>query len=213
MKIVAFVPIRLNSKRVKLKNIRKLGGVPLLNHVLETLTLVTEIRQTYIFCSDKKIKDYISPKIFFLEREKFLDGDDVVGDQIYKSFVDKVDADVYLLCHATSPFIKLETITNALSKVISGEYDSAHSVREIRSFGWFRDEPLNFDLTNIPRTQDLEPIFADTSAFFVFTKEVWKTKGRRLGDKIYRQVVGFPEYIDIDSEDDMKIAQLIASKR
>ncbi|MEF2793850.1 MAG: acylneuraminate cytidylyltransferase family protein, partial [Alistipes dispar] len=38
MKTVAFVPIRLNSQRVAGKNLRLLGGEPLMCHILRTLT-------------------------------------------------------------------------------------------------------------------------------------------------------------------------------
>ena len=41
MKTVAFVPIRLNSKRVIGKNLKMLGGKPLLRYILDTLCDVT----------------------------------------------------------------------------------------------------------------------------------------------------------------------------
>ena len=37
MKTVAFVPIRLNSSRVAGKNLRPLGGRPLMTYILQTL--------------------------------------------------------------------------------------------------------------------------------------------------------------------------------
>ena len=40
MKVVAFVPIRLNSQRVEGKNLRLLGGAPLLWHTLRSLSEV-----------------------------------------------------------------------------------------------------------------------------------------------------------------------------
>ena len=43
MKTVAFVPIRLNSKRVAGKNLKQLGDRPLLCYILETLTHVKSI--------------------------------------------------------------------------------------------------------------------------------------------------------------------------
>ena len=44
---VAFVPIRLNSKRVEGKNLRLLGGKPLLSYILETLVSVSGIDDVY----------------------------------------------------------------------------------------------------------------------------------------------------------------------
>ena len=39
MIVVAFVPIRLNCKRVVGKNLKLLGGKPLMCHILGTLTM------------------------------------------------------------------------------------------------------------------------------------------------------------------------------
>ena len=36
MKIIAMIPARLGSKRVKNKNLRLLGNKPLISHVIET---------------------------------------------------------------------------------------------------------------------------------------------------------------------------------
>jgi CMP-N-acetylneuraminic acid synthetase len=45
MKVVAFVPIRLNSKRVVGKNLKLLGAKPLMWYILETLTRVPQINE------------------------------------------------------------------------------------------------------------------------------------------------------------------------
>ena len=57
MKTVAFVPIRLNSKRVVGKNLKLLGGKPLLCHVLDTLSKVKGVDEVYVYCSQESIID------------------------------------------------------------------------------------------------------------------------------------------------------------
>ena len=126
------------------------------------------------------------------------------------SCFNEVDADIYVLAHATAPFIKKETIQNALDKVLSGEYDSALSVKRVQTFTWYEGKPLNYDLQNIPRTQDIEPIFYETSAFFIFRKEVFTKMGkRRIGNKPYFQEIDDIEAVDIDYPEDFKFAQAI----
>ena len=146
----------------------------------------------------------------FLKRDPYLDGDLVKGQEIYESFINEVDADIYVLAHATAPFIKKETIQNALDKVLSGEYDSALSVKRVQTFTWYKGKTLNYDLQNIPRTQDIEPIFYETSAFFIFRKEVFTEMGkRRIGNKPYFQEIDDIEAVDIDYPEDFKFAQAI----
>ena len=127
MKTAAFVPIRLNSQRVSGKNLRPLSGSPLMCHILRTLTEVEGIDEVYVYCSDERIREFLPEGVRFLRRSEELDRDTTLGREIYDSFTAEVEADLYVLAHATSPFIRAETVADALRKVVSGEYDSAFS--------------------------------------------------------------------------------------
>lgn len=56
----------------------------------------------------------------------------------------------------------------------------------------------------------MEPIFIETSAFFIFKKELWTNYGRRIGFNPYIQEVDNIEGVDIDTMDDLRFAQIIA---
>ena len=209
MKVVAFVPIKLNSRRVHKKNIRKLGDKPLIQYVLETLSSIDLIDEIYVFCSDEAIKPFLVGRAKFLKRDSSLDRDAVKGEQIYGEFISLIEADVYVLAHATSPFVEVNTIHEALASVIGSDFDSAHAVTKKQNFAWYEDRPLNFELAAMPRTQDLAPIYMETSAFFIFKHAVWSKLKRRLGERIYRMVVSDIEGIDIDEEMYFSIASAL----
>lgn len=213
MKTVAFVPIRLNSQRVAGKNLRLLGERPLMCHILETLTRVEGIDEVWVFCSDERVCELLPAGVRFLRRSEELDSDTTLGREIYDSFTAQVEADLYILAHATSPFIRAQTIGGALSKVISGEYDSAFSAERIQTFAWFEGRPLNYALDNIPRTQTIEPVFIETSAFFIFSRELWCGERRRIGHRPYMAVTDHIEGLDIDYPEDFTMAEIIASGR
>lgn len=213
MKTVAFVPIRLNSQRVSGKNLRLLGGEPLMCHILRTLTRVEGIDEVYVFCSDERIVELLPEGVRFLKRSDELDRDTTLGREIYDAFTARVEADLYVLAHATSPFIRPETIAGALDKVRSGEYDSAFSAEKIQTFAWYEGRPLNYALDNIPRTQTIEPVYIETSAFFIFPRELWCAHHRRIGDRPYMAVVERVEGLDIDYPEDFAMAEIIAASR
>ena len=213
MKTVAFVPIRLNSQRVAGKNLRSLSGSPLMCHILKTLTAVEAIDEVYVFCSDESIRPLLPEGVQFLRRDPSLDSDTTLGREIYDRFTAEVDADLYILAHATSPFIRAATVAGALDKVRSGEYDSAFSAEKVQTFAWFEGRPLNYSLDNIPRTQTIEPVYVETSAFFIFSRELWCGRGRRIGDKPYMAVVDHIEGLDIDYPEDFTMAEIIAASR
>ena len=210
MKVVAFIPIKLNSQRLPHKNILPIAGHPLCWHLCNTLLNVNNIDEVYVYCSDERVSDYIPEGVILKKRDKKLDGDLVKGFDIYRSFISEVDADVYVLAHTTSPFIKQESIDNALKHIVSGSNDSAFSAEKIQTFAWYKDKPINYDLNDVPRTQDLEPIWVETSAFFMFKKEIFTDYNRRIGFNPYIQEVSGIEAIDIDEKKDYDLACQLA---
>lgn len=211
MKTVAFVPIRLNSQRVAGKNLRLLAGEPLLCHILHTLAATEGIDEVYVFCSDESIRELLPEGVRFLRRDARLDRDATLGQEIYDAFTAAVEADIYILAHATAPFIRPATIASALDRVRSGEFDSAFSAERIRTFAWFEGRPLNYSPEHIPRTQDIEPVLIETSAFFIFPRELWTVHRRRIGLRPYAAVVDRLEGLDIDYEEDFALAEVVAA--
>ncbi len=202
MKTVALVPIKLNSQRLPHKNILPISGRPLCWHICNSLLNVKGIDEVYVYCSDQAVTQYLPEGSTFLKRDNYLDGDLVKGFDIYSSFINEVHADVYVLAHTTSPFIKTETIKNALDKVLDGSHDSAFSAQRIQTFAWYGGKPINYDLNDVPRTQDMEPIYVETSAFFIFEKEIFTKHRRRIGFNPYIQEVDSVQAVDIDTRED-----------
>ena len=211
MKTVAFVPIRLNSRRVEGKNLRLLGGRPLMTYILDTLRDCERIDETYVYCSDPDIARHLPDGVKFLRRDPALDSDSTLGEEIYDAFTREVDADIYVLAHATSPFVRRATVDDAVARVGSGEYDSAFSAERLQTFSWYEGRTLNYSPERVPRTQDLEPVFVETSAFFVFRSEVWRDMRRRIGLRPYMAVTDRIESMDIDYPDDFRLAEAIVA--
>ena len=209
MKAVAFVPIRLNSKRVVGKNLKKLGEKPLLQYILETLVKVQGLDEIYVYCSQESIIPYLPKGVKFLKRDTSLDSDETLGKEIYEAFVKDVQADVYMLAHTTSPFVKPGTMEKALKAVTSGKHDSAFSAQKIQTFTWFNGKPLNYSLKDIPRTQTIEPIYVETSAFYIFRREVWTELNQRIGNNPYMALTDTIESVDIDNPEDFEFASTI----
>ena len=211
MKTAAFVPIRLNSRRVEGKNLRLLGGRPLMTFILDTLRRCERIDEVYVYCSDPDIERYLPDGVRFLRRDPALDSDSTLGEEIYDAFTREVEADIYVLAHATSPFIRSATVDDAVARVESGRYDSAFSAERIQTFAWYEGKTLNYSPERVPRTQDLEPVFVETSAFFVFRREVWRDMRRRIGVRPYMAVTDRIESMDIDYPDDFTLAEAIVA--
>tara|TARA_B100000035_G_scaffold189486_1_gene161778 strand:- start:394 stop:1035 length:642 start_codon:yes stop_codon:yes gene_type:complete len=208
MKIVSFVPIKLNSERLPNKMLLPLGNKLLCQHIFEILLEVQKIidMDIYCFCSDEKIKKYLPENIIFFKRDISLDSNQTKGLDIYKSFSEKINADIYGLFHATSPFIKSKSIINGFNKIIEENYDSSFSVSRIQTFTWYDNKPLNYNLNDIVRTQDIKPILYETSAFYIFKSYILQKYNRRIGENSYMVETDNIESIDIDEKKDYELS-------
>lgn len=210
MRVVAFIPIKLNNERTPGKNIKPFyDGTPLMEFVQKKLLKVKGIDNIYCYCSDDEIKKYLTKGIEFLKRPISLDSKETRCNDIIENFIKDVEADIYIMAHATSPFVTVEHIQECLDAVKSGKYDSAYAAVKMQNFIWYKDKPLNFDISNNLRTQDMEPVYCELSTPFVFTKEAHKIYGGRTGQKPYRCECTFIEGIDIDYPEDFELANVV----
>lgn len=210
MKIVAVVPMKLNNSRLPQKNTKPFtNGRPLCNYILSTLLTVSSIDEVYVYCSNPEICNYIPDDVKYLRRSNKLDQDTTKINEVLSSFARDVPADIYVLAHTTAPFIKKESIERGLLAVKSGEYDSSFAAKKLQDFLWKNGAPFNYELDNIPRTQDLPVLYEETSGFYIYRNEVMTKLNRRIGKNPFIVEVGEIESIDIDEAEDFIIADAI----
>ena len=207
MKIVSVVPIKLNNERLPGKNTKELGGRPLIQYILDTLLQEERINDRYVYCSDKRIKDFLPEGIEFLERPSVLDESAANFTQIFDCFCKAGWADIYVYSHATAPFITNQALSDCINAVLSEKYDSAFTAVRIQDFLWQDGRPLNFDAENIPRSQDLKPIYRESSGIYVYRREVFEKMRRRIGKKPYICEIGYRESVDINEPADFELAE------
>lgn len=211
MKTIAIMPIKLNNERLPGKNTMNLGGKPLLQHQLVAMQQTGLADEIYVYCSDEAVCSYLPEGIRFLKRPAKLDLPTSNFTQIFSTFSSTVPADIYIYVHATAPFITPKTITECMQAVQNGKYDSAFCAVKIQDFLWKGGEPMNFDAANVPRSQDLEPIYRETSGVYVFTREVFETYHRRIGKNPYIKEVSFKEAVDINNPEDFHLAEAMVN--
>lgn len=210
MKTVAVVPMKLNNSRLPNKNTKAFkNGEPLCSYILNTLLKVEGIDEVYVYCSNEQICEFIPEGVKYLKRGEDLDRDTTKMNEVLERFSNDVDADVYVMTHTTAPFIKAQSIATGLNAVINEDYDSSFAVKKLQDFLWKDGIPFNYSLDNIPRTQDLEPLYCETSGFYIYKKEIIKEHGRRIGFNPYLVEIGEIESIDIDEREDFEIADAV----
>ena len=209
-----FIIIKENSERVKDKNFRLVGGIPLWKH------LVNELRgqDVYIDTDSDKILDECQKIEHITAYARERDHINLEADASFKvspallmieRFLDERVEDeneVVITPHVTSPYIKLKTIMDA-SRHLDQGYDSVQACTSHQEFAYYRGAPINFDPNVVQKTQDLEPILLGNGAFFIFTKGTFKECKNRTGKNPYFYPIPFPESIEIDTYEDLEMAK------
>lgn len=215
---VAIVPMRHNSERVPGKNYRPLAGSPLYHYAIHTLNSVPEIESVVIDTDSKIIMDDCAenfPDVQVLSRPEHLRDGSIAMNDVLLNTLDQIDADIALQTHATNPFLKPDTVSAAL-KVFgesSGEFDSVFSVTRLQARLWdCETRPVNHDPSQLLRTQDLSPLFIENSCFFIFTPELLRERGNRIGAHPLMFEMSPLEAVDIDTEEDFALAAALAGQ-
>lgn len=210
MKIVAIVPMKLNNRRLPQKNTKPFhNGKPLCHYILSALLNVEEIDEVYVYCSNPDIQRYLPAGVKYLQRSQSLDQDTTKMNEVLECFAEEISADIYVMTHTTAPFISTASLKKGINAVKENGYDSAFAVKKLQDFLWKDGRPFNYQLEQIPRTQDLPILYEETSGFYIYRSEVIKKWKRRIGNNPYMVEVSEIESIDIDEKEDFEIADAV----
>jgi len=217
-KLVALLPIKANSERVRGKNFRDFSGKPLYRWILETLLDIGEIDQVVINTDARTLLEKSglveSERLLVRDRSQNLQGDSVSMNLILRDDINTVESDIYLMTHATNPLLSKETILSALNYFDSLEgHDSLFSVNRIQT-RFYRENmsAVNHDPKVLIPTQELESWYEENSCLYVFTEHSFMRTGARIGQSPQMYLTPRLESVDIDVEDDWFMAEAIASK-
>ena len=212
--VVALMPMRHNSSRVKGKNYKSFGdGRPLFFHMAEKLLKCREIDKVVINTDSPLIKELCHknfPEILILDRPESLSSEYCPMNDVLLHDIKKVESKFYLQTHSTNPLLSLDSITNSLKffKEEFPTYDSLFSVSKKQTRFWdSMARPINHNQNILIRTQDLPPIYEENSCIYIFEREYLIKNRNRIGIRPYLFEIDQYESIDIDELEDFEFAE------
>lgn len=215
MKVACFIPIKENSERVPGKNFRVLNGKKLYMHMCENVIQSNVFDDIYIDTNSEEVKQYaMSQNIKIIDRLEQLaqntaNGNDLIvyHEKLYPEY------DYYFQVFATAPFLQPDSIKSCYEGLLSSElYDSCFTATKNHGFYWLNNSPINYRPGILPRSQDMLPMIEETTGLYGISKESIVKYRCRIGRNPYIHVVNKFEAIDINTEDDFKIAEYIGKE-
>lgn len=227
-RVLAVVPARGGSKGILMKNLRPVGGRPLVALAGDAATSVPEI--------DRRVVSTDHPDIARVAHEAGLDApfmrpESIAGDRIgdwdvlshalrATEAADGVRYDIVVMLQPTSPLRRASDVSGTIRALVEGGYDAVWSVSETDTKAHplkqleIRDGALDYwdpRGAEIVARQQLEPVYHRNGVAYAITRqcllEQKSIKGVRTGAYV---VAG--EHVSIDSEWDIELVEFILAR-
>lgn len=227
-KKLAIIPARGTSKGVVRKNIRPLFGKPLIVYSIEQTLKSKHLTKIIVSTEDEEIAEIAKGcgiEVPFL-RPPELARDDTPTLSVLQHAVRFLEehqgyrADIIVTLQPTSPLRTASHIDEAIEQLINTNADSVvslcvaeHSPYWMKKIEGDRVIPFLEGGERYTRRQDLPKVYRLNGAVYVTRYDVLMMQNRVLGNDTRAIIMSQEDSIDIDTEYDLKLAELILQQR
>ena len=213
MKILAIIPARAGSKGIPNKNIRIIGGHPLIYYSIKNALSSNYITDAIISTDSDQVRIIgeqmgVEVKI----RDSSLCGDSITLDAVIADAIPEGKWDYIVTMQPTSPTLRVETLDAAIEYAINNGLDTVISAINTPHLSWTevngKKVPSYKERLN---RQYLPPCYMETGAF-VISKASVVTPKTRIGEKIEIYEISEDESKDIDTFEDLRSAAAILER-
>ena len=214
MKILAVIPARAGSKGIPNKNIRIIGGHPLIYYAIKNAlnsSMVTDIIVTTDSEEVKIIAEQMGAKVKW--RDAKLCGDAVTLDAVIYDAIPNEQWDYVITMQPTSPTLKVDTLDNAIRYAINNDLDTLISAINAPHLSWGEKDGKKIpNYTERLNRQYMPPCYMETGAFVVSKANV-VTINTRIGKKVDVFELSEEEAHDVDTFEDLQSVAATLEKK
>lgn len=226
MNILAIIPARGDSKGVPRKNIKNLAGKPLIAYTIEAALNSLYITRVVVSTEDdeiSKVAKMYGAKV--IKRPEELARDEIPSLLVFQQVITHLEEnenyrpDIIVILQPTSPLRTKKDIQNAIEKFFEVNCDSVVSICEVEHTPYWmytldgdRIKPVIEGGEKITRRQDAPKVYRLNGAIYVTKRDVILKENRILGEDTRALVMPLERSVDIDTEIDFKLAELLVKE-
>ena len=213
--IKALIPVRAGSQRVKNKNIRPFASSSLLEIKIKQLLSIKELDGVVVNSESDEMLDIakaLGAETY--KRDDYYASSTVPINEFYRNIGETTAADIIVYANATNPLLKNESVSNAIKAFIKkdSQYDTLNTAHLIKEFMWLNNKPINYELDNMPKSQNLPNIYALNFALNIFDRQYAIDNSSIVGKHPLLFELDSIEATDIDNEIDFEFAEFMYKK-
>ena len=210
-KVIAMVPVRAGSTRVKHKNIRPFGETNLLQLKLKLLKKVIGLTEIVVSTDCKVSADIAQNSNVKVQwRNEYYAGSEITNDQHWLHIAETTPGEVVFFAQVCNPLLRVSSMQTALDSFLSSDiHDSLNSVSSEKKFLWQNGKPINYDINVTPKSQDLPDIVSLNFGITIIQRQSMIERKNVVGYNPTFFELDKVESIDIDELNDFKIAEVM----
>ena len=225
MPVIAVVPCRAGSERVKNKNTRPFAEIPggLLELKLSQLAAVAELEEIIVSTNDPAVAEFArgfsaeqDSRVTVIDRPDELGRSSTPMSEFIQYLGALRDQGTMLMTHVTHPFVTaavFQELIEAWHRAQQRGHDSLLTVTKLHTFLWdAQRRPFNYDDAEEkwPRSQDIAPLFEINHAAYLIPFRRVREIGDRVGENPALHEMSGEAVMDIDWDDEFALLQDIA---
>lgn len=217
MKTIAIIPARGGSKRLPKKNIKLLGGIPLIAHSILYAKEHDFIDAVYVSTDNVAIKEIaLQYGAIVIDRPQEISGDLEPTVSALKHVLESIDRSVenVILLQATNPLRPKNLLQEAFTIFQEKQFDSLFTVsRSHHKLGKIMDNkfiPFNYEVGQ--RSQDLEPLYYENGLLYITKASVILNNEIITKDAFPLEVNNPFANVDIDTQEDFDYAEYLVGR-
>tara|TARA_R110001592_G_scaffold62966_4_gene192766 strand:+ start:151 stop:789 length:639 start_codon:yes stop_codon:yes gene_type:complete len=206
MKTVSVILARKGSKGIYNKNLTSINkNYPLIKYTIDA-SLNSKSSETWVSTNCKhiaEVSELLGAKILW--RPDKLSTDTSTSESALLHFAENIAFERLIFIQPTSPLLKFNYIDKGLE--LMETYDSVFSAYKEKWSAKFdkKGNPINWDINNRPRRQDVDDVYVENGAFYITTKENLLKSKLRYSGNIGIIEMPFSESFQVDDNDDLKL--------
>ena len=216
-KLAAIITVRKGSQRIPGKNLKPFCNTTLLDIKIDQLKKIKIIDEIIVNSDwDKALQIAQKKNVSIFKRDKYFASSNINGSRFHKHIAENTPQKYKYIMYTppTSPLIKIETIKKIINTFFNSNdnYDSLVTTSLCKSFLWKNNKPLNYELNNTPKTQDLPDIHILNHAICINTRNNQIQNSSLVGKNPILYNISNIESLDIDEMLDFEIGEFLYSK-
>ncbi|MGB0805820.1 MAG: cytidylyltransferase domain-containing protein [Salibacteraceae bacterium] len=211
-KLVAIIPVRAGSQRVKDKNFKPFAGKSLFEHKVETIKQLPVDDIIVNTDSELAIEKAKELGIGYHRREPYFASSECTNSEYHEYLAKVTEAENILVAQVTAPLLMADIYKTAIKEFYETDCNSLMSVKLVREFLWHNGKALNYDPENAPNSQDLPKYYAPTFGLVLAQRDAMLKARNLICSKPHFLEVSETQSIDIDTTLDFDFAEFMFKK-